>query len=180
MVFSQLVPLPTASSTQWCDTTHPGWVVTGGLFLRPGGSLPSVNDLSLQNALATSSVSFRRWVSYGYIKEKPINRWIGQKFSAANYFNKDGKLDHQLFEIWVSCKRNLWKTMQKRTKCCKLSRSTDCNDLQTEKCQVAQMKKREYDSFHLEPYRSEILILLFSLKKFQISHFWRVFQKPQS
>ena len=74
------------------------------------------------------------------------------------------------------------KTIHRQTKCCKLSRSPHCNDLETEKCQnlkgdqIAQIKKREYDCFHLELHRSEILILLFSPKIVQISHFWRIFQ----
>ena len=46
-----------------------------------------------------------------------------------------GKLNHQLFEIWVSCrffnKRDLWKSMHRQTKCWKLSWSTDGDDPQT-------------------------------------------------
>jgi len=43
-----------------------------------------------------------------------------------------GKLNHHLFEVWVSCgffnKRDLWKTKHRQTECWKLSWSTDGND----------------------------------------------------
>jgi len=36
--------------------------------------------------------------------------------------------------------------------------------------------RSQYDSFHLEPHWSEILIFFFSPKIVQISHLWRIFQ----
>jgi len=53
---------------------------------------------------------------------------VPRKLSAGNSFNQMEKLDHQLFEIWVSCgffnKRDLWSAYHWQTQCCK-HRSTD-------------------------------------------------------
>ena len=89
-----------------------------------------------KSGLENSSVSFRRStfrVSFhGFMQKRTRNNSIPPKLSVANSFNNEGKFDCWFFKVWVSCrfsnKRNLWKTMHRQTKCCKLSRSTDRND----------------------------------------------------
>jgi len=66
------------------------------------------------------------------MQKRPRNLSIPSMLSVANSFNNEGKLDCQLFKLWVSCgffnKIDLWKTMHWQTKCCKLSRSMDRNN----------------------------------------------------
>ena len=117
------------------------------------GSLPSVDQLSLQNDKVRlgklerilPSINFR--VSFLWIHPKETYESmdltsIPAKLSAGNSFNKMGKLDHQLFETWGSCgffnKRDLWKTMHRQTKCWQLSWLKDSNHPQNNNSFVTQ------------------------------------------
>ena len=85
---------------------------------------------------STFRVSF-----HGFMQKRRWNRSIPPKLSVANSFNNKGKLDRRLFKLWFSCgvfkKRDVWKTMHRQTKCCKLSRSTDRNDPHSNLCVCA-------------------------------------------
>jgi len=98
-----------------------------------GGSLLSVDRLTaLKNSRVFVHRSTFEWVSCGFMQKKPRNCSIPPMLSVANWLDNDWKLDRYLIKLWVFCgflnKRDLWKTMHRQTKCCKLSRSTDSND----------------------------------------------------
>jgi len=93
---------------------------------------PSIDLNALKNSRVFVHRSTFEWVSCGFLQKRPRNCSIPPKLSVANSLDNDGKLDRYLIELWVFCgllnKRDLWKTMHRQTKCCKLSRSTDSND----------------------------------------------------
>jgi len=86
------------------------------------------------------------WVCTDSCKRDPKifrNRSIPPKLSVANSFNIDVEIESLESCDQVSCgfftKRDLWKTMHRQTKCCKLIRSTDRHDPQLRRlwCQVS-------------------------------------------
>jgi len=76
--------------------------------VREGRYRPSINRVCKMSKYALELHRKETYKSIDLMSIPP-------KFSVGNSFNKMEKLDHQLLEIWVSCrclnKRGLWRTM---------------------------------------------------------------------